>query len=143
MNRLHALRPAFQLPLAALVGIIIIIIANGFGLWWMPALVGCALGVALVGWRAVLAAWLAGLAGWGLDLLWQALHEDIGGAAAVVAGILGLGTGNGAIVLIAALVLASLLSLAGVWVGTALRRMVHAFAPALAAPAAALGTPAR
>ncbi len=109
--------------LAAVVGIAVVWVGNHFGFWWVTMLVGLAIGLFLGKVRAALvAATLAGVGGWGLDLLWQSFHADIGGAASVVAGIMGFGTSKGFIVILLTLALALLLSLAGCWVGTALRR---------------------
>ncbi len=101
---------------------------NAFGLWWATLAVGCAIGLLLRGTgRIVLAALAAALAGWGLHLIWLALHGDIGGAAIVVAEIMGFGRA-GILVILLALIFGMLLSLAGAWAGAALRRALEAFA---------------
>ena len=130
--------------LAAIIGIAVIWAGNHFGLWWITMLVGLAIGVVLRGtWATLIAAALAAVGGWGLDLLWQSRQVDIGGVASVIAGILGLGqpfntnfgsggvsgtpefgASNGYIVILLTLVLALLLALAGTWAGAALRRAV-------------------
>lgn len=115
--------PGVFVPVAwALGGIIVIWAANHFGLWWVTALVGVAIGLGLRGTlRIVALASVAAVAGWGLALLWQSVGADIGGAAATVALIMGFGR-SGVIVILLALIFACLLALAGAWLGAALRR---------------------
>jgi hypothetical protein len=123
-------------PVATLASVVVVWAANAFGLWWVTLLVGAALGLLLRGTRRMLAAAaLAGLSGWGLPLLWQALHLDLGATATVVAEIMGFGS-SGFVVVLLALVFGLLLSLAGAWLGTALRRAVGAFVGQEAAPVA-------
>jgi len=101
---------------------------NHFGLWWVTALVGVALGLLLRGGRVALAAVDAALLGWGLDLLWQSSQADLGGVAGVVALIAGLPRSYGPALIVVALVYGALLALAGAWAGAALRRAVAALA---------------
>src|SRR5438270_13439063 len=78
--------------LAAVVGIAVVWVGNHFGFWWVTVLVGLTIGLLLRGvWATLVTATLAGVGGWGLDLLWQSLHTNIGGTASVVAGIMGFG----------------------------------------------------
>jgi hypothetical protein len=105
-------------------GTAVIWAANQVGLWWVTALVGVAIGLALRGTpRIIAAASLAAVAGWGLAMLWQSLGADIGGAAATVALIMGFGR-SGVIVILLALIFAWLLALAGAWLGAAARRAI-------------------
>lgn len=103
---------------------------NHFGLWWLALLVGALAGLLLRG-RATpgLAALLAVWLGWGGDLAVQATHADIAGAAGVLAAIVGFSKGQGVVIFVVAFLFASLLALAGAWLGVALRRGVTAFGP--------------
>lgn len=121
MNRMP--RPVVAaLPLIA--GIAVMWAANHVGFWWVTALAGLVLGLAIRrGRTALLLSWLVALAAWGLDLLVQSFHSDIGGVAGVVALIVGLPRSSGFAVIVATLLFTSLLALAGAWVGVALRRV--------------------
>jgi hypothetical protein len=104
---------------------------NHFGFWWIIFLVGLGTGVLMRGPLMLFGAtFLASVGGWGLDLLWQSLHVDIGGVASLLAGILGLGTTSGYLVIIITLLFAWLLCLSGMWVGAALRRLITITRPA-------------
>ncbi len=82
--------------LVTVVGVAVVWAGAVDGLWWAPLLVGFVIGVILRGGRAIVAtAGLVAAFGWALPLAWQALHDPIGKVAAVVAGILGLGTTRG------------------------------------------------
>lgn len=125
--RAMTLRPSgFTLAIvAAVVGLVVIGVANAFGLWWVTMLVGLLIGLLVRGAvPGVIVAGLPAALGWGLPLAWQALSVPIGRVADVVGGILGFGTGSGGATIIATLILALLLSLSGLWLGAALRRLI-------------------
>jgi hypothetical protein len=118
---------SMALAAAIVVGIVVVWAANHFGLWWVTALIGVAIGVAFRGTLKILGvASLVAVAAWGLDLAFQSLSQPLGAAATTVAGIMGFGQ-VGAIVVALALVFAWLLGAAGAWVGAAARRAVHTF----------------
>ncbi len=118
--------------LVTVVGVAVVWAAAVDGLWWAPLLAGFVIGVILRGGRViVVTAGLVVVLGWALPLAWQALHNPIGKVAMVVAGILGLNTTSGPVVIVVTLVLALLLGLAGAWVGAALRRLIVPPRPAL------------
>ncbi len=118
--------------LVTAVGVAVVWAAAVDGLWWAPLLAGFVIGVILWGGRAIVpTAGLVAVLGWALPLAWQALHSPIGKVATVVAGILGLGTTRGPVVIVVTLVLALLLGLAGAWAGAALRRLIVPPRPAL------------
>jgi hypothetical protein len=111
--------------LLTVVGVAVVWAGAVDGLWWVPLLVGFVIGIILRGGRVIVAAaGLAAILGWALPLAWQALYSPVGTVATVVAGILGLGTANGSIVIVVTFALALLLGLAGAWVGAALRRLI-------------------
>lgn len=111
--------------LVTVVGVAVVWAAAVDGLWWAPLLAGFVIGVILRGARAIVTtAGLVAVLGWALPLARQALHSPIGKVATVVAGILGLGTTRGPVVIVVTLALALLLGLAGAWVGAALRRLI-------------------
>jgi hypothetical protein len=111
--------------LVTVVGVAVVWAAAVDGLWWAPLLAGFVIGVILRGARAIVTtAGLVAVLGWALPLAWQALHSPIGKVATVAAGILGLGTTRGPVVIVVTLALALLLGLAGAWVGAALRRLI-------------------
>ena len=111
--------------LASVVGAALVWVGNHAGLWWGAVLVGLVIGLLLRGTGVTLgAATVAGAGGWGLDLFWQSFHTNIGGAASVVAGIVGFGVADGFLVILVTCIFGWLLSLAGAWVGAALRRIV-------------------
>lgn len=113
---------------AILIGAVVIALANHRGWWWLTVLIGVLVGLGLRGARMTISvALLAALLGWGGDLALQARSVDIVGAAGVVAAILGLSRGAGAVVIGVALLFAALLALGGVWLGAAFRRAVVAF----------------
>jgi hypothetical protein len=133
MNILHRIPRPVSMAVSPVVGLAVIWVANHAGLWWMTALVGVVLGFALrPGRAALLLSWLAALAAWGLDLLVQSFHSDIGGVAGVVALIAGLPRSAGFVIIVVALLFASLLALAGAWVGIALRRVLQTYGLPLA-----------
>jgi hypothetical protein len=129
------LRPSFRRPehrgatlgwvLAAIAGTAAIGGGAVAGLWFVPLVVGAAAGVAnrFGGWRGrVMVATVSGMAlvGWGLPLWWPAWHgAPAGGTARVTAALLGLPPHAVAGVL-AALVIAVVQALAGLWLGRAL-----------------------
>lgn len=109
---------------AAVIGLVVIGVANAFGLWWVTMLIGFLIGLLVRGaLPGVIVAGLPAVLGWGLPLAWQALSVPIGRAADVVGGILGFGAGSGGATIIATLILALVLSLSGLWLGAALRRL--------------------
>lgn len=111
--------------LVTVIGVAVVWAAAVDGLWWAPLLAGFVIGVILRGARAIVTtAGLVAVLGWALPLAWQALHSPIGKVATVVAGILGLGTTRGPVVIVVTLAMALLLGLAGAWVGAALRRLI-------------------
>ena len=112
------------LPLVVIVGIAVIWAGNVHGSWWITPLVGFVMGLFLIGAWTIVAAALAGLLGWGLELAWQAITLPIGRAASVTAGIMGFGTRQGYVVIVVTLLLGLLLCLCGAWLGAALRRLV-------------------
>lgn len=117
--------------LGGLLGLVFVWTGNHFGLWWVTCLVGVGIGLLIHRlWLLLGATLLASVGGWGGDLLWQSRHADIGGVASVLAGILGLDTANGYLVIIITLAFAWLLCLSGMWVGTALRRCIAIARPA-------------
>lgn len=139
MNALNRIPRPVMTAASPIVGLAVMWAANHVGLWWMTAVVGLVLGFALrPGRTALLLAWLAALAAWGLDLLVQSFHSDIGGVAGVVALIAGLPRSAGFVVIVLALLFASLLALASAWVGVALRRVL----PVYGLPAAHAEIPA-
>lgn len=129
MNTLMSRMPrpvVAALPIIA--GLAVVWAANHLSFWWVTALVGLVLGLAIrPGRTALLLSWLVALAAWGLDLLVQSFHSDIGGVAGVVALIVGLPRSAGFVVIAFALLFASLLALAGAWVGVSLRRLAQAY----------------
>lgn len=136
-RRYPAMPPETQLTaLATAAGLVVIWLANLFGLWWVTPLAGLVIGLALRRARAVfLSAVLAGALGWGAPLAWQALSLPIGAASSTVAGIMGFGASNGALIVVATLLLGAIYCAAGAWVGLALRRLVPAPAAPHATPA--------
>ena len=91
--------------LVTVVGVAVVWAAAVDGLWWAPLLAGFVIGVILWGGRAIVpTAGLVAVLGWALPLAWQALHSPIGKVATVVAGILGLGTTRGPVVIVVTLV---------------------------------------
>ena len=128
MNTLKRVPQPVVTALFLIAGLLLVWIANHVGLWWVTAVVGLGIGLALRPARAaLLLSWLVALAAWGLDLLVQSFQSDIGGVAGIVALIAGLPRSSGYVVIVLALVFASLLALAGAWVGVALRRVMLAF----------------
>ena len=125
--RTMTLRPSgYRLAIvAAIVGLVVIGVANAFGLWWVTMLFGFLIGLLVRGaLPGVIVAGLPAVLGWGLPLAWQSLFVPIGRVADVVGGILGFGAGSGGATIIATLILALLLSLSGLWLGSALRRLI-------------------
>lgn len=130
MNTLKRVPHPVVAALFLIAGLALMWVSNHVGLWWVTAVVGLGIGFSYRPARtALLLSWLVALAAWGLDLLVQSFSSDIGGVAGVVALIAGLPRSSGYVVIVLALVFASLLALAGAWVGVALRRVVLAFGP--------------
>jgi hypothetical protein len=127
------LRPRFRRPehrgsafgwvLAVVAGTAVIAGGAAAGLWFVPLVAGVAAGLASRGWRwRVVVITVSGmaLAGWGLPLWWQAWSgAPVGGTARVIAALLGLPPHAAAGVL-AALLIAVVQALAGLWLGRAL-----------------------
>lgn len=109
--------PLLPLLIPALLVVLITVL---IGLWWVTPLVGLVLGLLLGGFRSAGIAFLSGLVGWGLGLLWQEIHIPIGGTANAVAGIMGFGASGGVIVIALTLLIGALLATAGAWVGVAI-----------------------
>lgn len=124
-RRASAKREAWWLPFAlGIAGIVVVWAGSLAGLWWVATPTGLAIGLLVprTGTALVVAA-VVGVLGWGIPLAVQALSVPIGRTAAVVAGIMGLGS-NGAIVVVVTLVVALLFAIAGAWVGSAIRRLL-------------------
>jgi hypothetical protein len=99
--------------------------AVALGYWWVTPLVGVAIG-AILPWPRLAAgvSGAAGLAAWGVPLLWLAVRAPVGRTAAVVAAIMGL-AGIGAIgPVVLTLLVGVLLCVSGAWVGLAARKFV-------------------
>ncbi|HTK06118.1 MAG TPA: hypothetical protein VL485_03035 [Ktedonobacteraceae bacterium] len=112
---------AALLPLGIVVSIPIIWRGNHLGLWWITIIIGFCFGLFVKKSRITFgSAALAALGGWGLDLLWQARTSNIGGAANVMAGIIGIGTANGYLIILFTLFFAMFLCFTGAWFATAL-----------------------
>lgn len=113
-----------QNALPVIIGILAVWIGTHLGWWWCLLPVGLIYGLAIrTTRRALLLAVLAACGAWALDLLWQSLGADILGAAGVIAGIMGIGTGGGIWVILLTLVVAALLAVCGAWLGSALRQV--------------------
>jgi len=99
----------------------IVWLGNHFGQWYFTFLVALMAGLwgkpGILTW---IGAWVTGMLGWIFPLWVQAWHGPILKTAAVVAGIMGFPQ-QAWIVLTATLLIAFLLTTAGVWLGTALR----------------------
>lgn len=122
----------YSWPALVVAGAAVIYAGNRLGWWWLPIAVGVVAGLALRGGLVMTSgALLAALLGWGGDLALQARSVDIGGAAGVVAAILGLSPHSGGVVIGVTLAFAALLALGGVWLGASFRRAIAAFAPAV------------
>jgi len=95
----------------------LIIVGSDVGLWWMPCAVGILLGflIPTVRLRFVLTV-CSCLLGWSMLLLYQAMHMPIGDVAGVVANVTGLGSGS--IIFLITGLLAVLLGLSGMWLGS-------------------------
>ncbi len=112
------------LTVAAVLGIVVVLVAALTGLWWMPMAVGLVCGIVVAVPRdAVAAAGLSGVLGWGLGLAWQQVvaGDPIGPIASLVSDTLHIGASGGLILVLATLFYALALSVSGVWVGTAAR----------------------
>lgn len=111
---------------AIAIGVALIFVTNLFGLWWVTTIVGVLVG--LLPWpgrRVFGAAALAGAAGWAVGLIWLEFQESVNAAASVVAGIMGFGS-HASVVILLTLLLGALLSLAGSWLGLAVRGVAEA-----------------
>lgn len=104
-----------------LAGVIVVVVTEAEGLWWMALVCGLLIGLLVRGWRAAVGGLLIGGLGWGIPLLWQARTEPVGLVAGVLGGLLGVGP---AAALAVTLLVGVLLALAGAWVGIAARRLV-------------------
>lgn len=104
-----------------LAGVVLVVVTQPAGLWWMAMVAGLMLGLLVRGWRAGVGALLVGALGWGLPLLWQARTEPVGAVAGVLGGLLGV---PAAAAFVVTLLVGVLLALAGGWVGIAVRRLV-------------------
>ena len=134
-GRSAPLRPAFTRPqhrgptlawlAVGLAGTLIIAAGAAAGLWFVPFIAGLAAGLAnwLGGWRArimMLAVTIMAAGGWAIPLGWFALDGNAAGATArVIAALLGLPAFATTGVL-AALAVAAVQALAGLWLGRAL-----------------------
>lgn len=100
--------------------------ANQHGVWYGALITSVLIGLFMRKTiRALVVALLAALAGWGFELLWNAMYEPIGGAASAVAGMMGLATKQGGVVIALTLILAFLLGAVGAWFGIAVRGLLR------------------
>jgi hypothetical protein len=109
--------------IAAVGGATVIVAGLVLGLWWAGAVVGLAIGWWLRGREVLAAAALAGLLGWGLPLVADALVGQPVGRTAHVIGVI-LGVPSAAVGIAATLVVAALLCLVGAWFSSAVRALV-------------------
>jgi hypothetical protein len=105
-------------------GAAVIAVAAETGLWFMPFAAGVVTGAASrrAGWRArraLLAAGVMAVAGWGAPLLWQAVRGEPAGATARVIAALGGLPPHAAFGVIVTLAVACLQAVAGLWLGRA------------------------
>ncbi len=100
--------------------------ANQHGVWYGALITSVLIGLFMRKTiRALVIALLAALTGWGFELMWNAMHEPIGGAASAVAGMMGLATNQGGVVIALTLILALLLGAVGAWFGIAVRGLLR------------------
>jgi len=112
--------------LALGLGCLVAWMGNHFGAWYLTLVVGMFLGFLFARVRvALLATLLAGLTGWGGPLLWQSFTNPIGPAAAMTAGVMGLGSTHGYMVLVLTILIGVLLSLSGGWLGHSIRSLTR------------------
>ncbi|GCE22095.1 hypothetical protein [Dictyobacter kobayashii] len=113
---------------ATLIGSALVWVGNHHGLWWLIIITGMGFGWLIRGKNLhLIATCTTALAGWGVDLLWQARNANIVETAAVVGGIIGLPPAySSSIVIVFTLMLAWLLCASGDWVGTASRHLIIA-----------------
>lgn len=100
--------------------------ANQHGVWYGALITSVLIGLFMRKTiRALVVAPLAALAGWGFELIWNAMHGPIAGAASAVAGMMGLATNQGGVVIALTLILALLLGAVGAWFGIAVRGLLR------------------
>jgi hypothetical protein len=118
-------------PLAvATAGTAVAWLGNRLGLWWLTLVVGIAVGLALRRRRTALwVALLAGLLGWGLELVALALTFPLRPTAEAVSAILGAPGIGGTPAVALTLGLGALLAGLGMWLGSALRAAISPVPP--------------
>ena len=120
---------SWRVPVAFFLGAAAVAVASFGGFWWAPAVVGLALGLLLDRGRGLLAAPLAGAAGWGLAFGWMSFLAPLAPAADVLAGILGVRSFGGGVVVAVTVLVGALLAFVGAWVGAVARRLIVAVRP--------------
>jgi hypothetical protein len=119
-------RPGWWLAVSV-AGAVVIAVAAGLGLWFVPFVIGLVTGVAAprAGWRlrqALPCVIVMAAAGWGIPLLWQAARgEPVGATARVITALAGLPP-HAAIGVLVTLLVACLQTVAGLWLGRAVTR---------------------
>ena len=126
MNKRSAAMKTLLLDVSVVVvGTALIWLGQVFGLWWLALVIGLMLGFVIVPGRFALGlALLCGGLGWGLPLLYRASYLAIGRDAGVVASIIGVGSGNGWIIITLTVGLGTVLCVCATWTGIALRQVL-------------------
>jgi hypothetical protein len=118
------MRPA----IAAVGGAMLIVAGLLLGLWWAGVLAGLALGWWLRGREVAATAAVAGLLGWGLPLLADAMVGQPVGRTAHVLGVI-IGVPSAAVGVGVTLLVSMLFCLVGAWFSSALRGLAGGAAP--------------
>jgi len=109
-----------------LLGTMLIWLGQLLDFWWVALIIGLIVGFIIMPARFALGlALLSGGVGWGLPLLYRATYLAIGSDAAVVASIVGVGSGNGWVIVVVTILLGALLCVSSAWVGVALRQVLE------------------
>jgi hypothetical protein len=112
----------FWLTVAAMA--IVIWVFTRYGFWYATVVIGFAVALFVPsGGRSILIACFGGLVGWGIPLTLESLSTNLGGAASLVAGVMGLGSHSGTLLVIFTLIFGTALCLSGAWFGRSMRSM--------------------
>lgn len=109
-----------------LVAVLVVIVANLYGWWYVTFIAGMVIGVLPSRlWRTLWTSAVCGVAGWGIALCIEFSFHSLRPASAVLSATMGFGTSGWLIPIVITFVSGLLLSLSGTWLSRSVKTLMH------------------